>query len=302
MPPWTAECAVTDELAGSLIETQFPELAPVTIRPMGEGWDHRALLVNDQFMFRFPRRQVGADSLQGEIRVLPGLAPLLPLPIPVPTFIGKPDRGYPWIFAGYRKLEGRTACSVALDDDTRQNLAEPLAQFLVALHAIDVETALRLGALPDSWNRSDLSRKAAHIRDRLDQLLQFGIIRDVAPYLDLVANATTARVPRAMSMVHGDLYVRHLLLDRNLRLSGVIDWGDVHVGDVVTDLAVAHAILPPGAHDQFRRVYGPIDDESWRLARLHALYGTTILAVYGHMTGDADLNRETPIMLGHIVS
>src|SRR4051794_29331785 len=59
MPPWTAENAITDDLARTLIEAQFPQLAPVSIRLLGAGWDNSALLINEEFVFRFPRRQPG---------------------------------------------------------------------------------------------------------------------------------------------------------------------------------------------------------------------------------------------------
>lgn len=302
MLPWTAESAVTDDLARSLIEDQFPDLAPATIRLLGEGWDNRALLVNDEFVFRFPRRQVGADCLHAETRVLPNLAGRLPLPIPSPEFLGRPGAGYPWEFTGYRRLEGRTACAAALDAKAREKLVEPLAGFLAALHAIDAEAAGRLGAAPARWNRFDMQRKAAHIRDRLEQLLQFGVIDNPAPYLELVADGLTLPPPPAISLAHGDLYVRHLLVDEQLQLCGVIDWGDVHVGHPAADLAIVHAYFPKSAHPAFHRAYGPIAVATWRLARYHALYVATILAVYGHSIDDADLCRESRIMLGNLIA
>jgi hypothetical protein len=86
--------------------------------------------------------------------------------------------------------------------------------------------------------------------------------------------------------------VRHLLVDGDGRISGVIDWGDVHLGHPGLDLSIVHGFLPPAAHDTFLRIYGPIDADTWRLARFRAFEYVMHLLRFGHETGDEDLVRE----------
>ena len=45
-PSWSAEVDVSEELARSLIEAQFPCLAPVTAERLGAGMDNSAFRVN----------------------------------------------------------------------------------------------------------------------------------------------------------------------------------------------------------------------------------------------------------------
>jgi aminoglycoside phosphotransferase (APT) family kinase protein len=92
-------------------------------------------------------------------------------------------------------------------------------------------------------------------------------------------------------VVHGDLYARALLVDGG-DLAGVIDWGDLHLGDPALDLAVAHTFLGPAAHTAFRVAYGSIDPETWQLARLRAVFHTAALLSYAVDQRDADLERE----------
>jgi hypothetical protein len=87
--PWDAEQGVGPQLAIKLVETQFPELAPVSLELFGEGWDNRAYLVNHQFVFRFPRRQIAVNLMAIENSLLPSLVHQLPLPIPSHIYIGK---------------------------------------------------------------------------------------------------------------------------------------------------------------------------------------------------------------------
>ena len=92
--------------------------------------------------------------------------------------------------------------------------------------------------------------------------------------------------------MHGDLYARHLLVDEQRSLSGVIDWGDVHLGDPAIDLSVACGFLPLAGRAEFCRAYGPVDEPTWRLARFKALLTAVMLVVYGHDVKDEDLLRE----------
>ena len=75
-------------------------------------------------------------------------------------------------------------------------------------------------------------------------------------------------------------------------LVGVIDWGDIHVGDPAIDLAIVHSFLPTSAHAKFREVYGKISEETWSLALLRAIYSSTLLILYGHHSKDPVIFRE----------
>lgn len=302
-PPWTPEHAVTEDLARALIENQFPELRPVELHIIGVGWDNTALLVNGRFVFRFPRRSVAVPLLETEIRVLPQIAARLPLPIPVPVFVGRRDSRYPWPYAGYERLAGQTACSAGLSDVERSDLAEPLAEFLSALHTIQPAEAHVRGAPRDTWNRFDMKRKVPLVRQRLTELAATGLIPDAAPYLELVDQAPTLRRSMPLSLTHGDLYVRHLLLARDTGLSGVIDWGDVHIGDIAIDLAIVWTLLPPDGRERFRLAYRHThtDGETWRLARFQAVYHASVTTYYAHQTGDLDLTREGLLALRSVL-
>src|SRR5262245_50167818 len=138
---WSADFVVEANLARSLIEDQFPTLAPARVVPNGVGWDNTAFLVNDAFVFRFPRRGIAAPLIEAEARLLPAIAPGLPLAVPRPGFIGRPAGDYPYPFLGHGLVPGRTACGLALGDAPRSALAGPLGAFLAALHAFSAADA-----------------------------------------------------------------------------------------------------------------------------------------------------------------
>jgi aminoglycoside phosphotransferase (APT) family kinase protein len=298
--PWSAEVQVSGELARSLIEAQFPWLAPARVEPFGAGWDNTAFLVNEALVFRFPRRQAAVPLLEAEARLLPALAPRLPLAVPVPVFAGTPSEAYPWPFAGYSFLPGRTACTADLTEDQRRAAAEPLARFLATLHAIPAEQAVALGAGPDPIARLDIVSRLPRARELLDRLTGLGLVADPRPFAAILDSAPAAAPPRADTLVHGDLYAAQLLVDGDNRLTGVIDWGDIHLGDPAADLTIACTFLPPGARPAFERVYGPVPAATWHLARLRAVWHTLNVAAYAHDIGAGDLLREARVALGYL--
>ncbi|HEX5505907.1 MAG TPA: phosphotransferase, partial [Thermomicrobiales bacterium] len=129
---WAEDIPLTDGDAARLIAGQFPALAPARLESLGVGWDNRSFLVDGRVVFRFPRRRIAAALLEREARVLPLLAPQLPLPIPVPRWLGRPTADYPAPFAGYPYLPGRTACRWPCTEVDRLALAPALAGFLAA--------------------------------------------------------------------------------------------------------------------------------------------------------------------------
>lgn len=301
-PSWAAEQIVSPELAAALVEDQFPQLAPARATLLGAGFDNTAYGVNGDFVFRFPRRQIAADLMEVEIGVLPHVAALLPLPISAPTFIGKAESRYRWSFAGYCRLPGETACRADLDDERRCAAAEPLACFLKSLHAIDATQAASWGAPPDTIGRLDMARRIPQAREHLTKLHERGILNDSTPWAGLIEDAAGLRTPRADTLVHGDLYARHLLFDANGALCGVIDWGDVHVGDAAIDLAIAFSFLPGRAWPVFQAAYGPIDSDTRRLARFRALQHALLTAWYASEIADEALLRESLASLKRVAA
>ncbi|HWW88976.1 MAG TPA: phosphotransferase [Vicinamibacterales bacterium] len=290
--PWDPERTVSAGLACALIDSQFPVLAPARVEPFGAGWDNTAFLVNDELVFRFPRRQIAIEGLETEARLLPMLASLVAVPIPVPRWVGHPEARYPWPFAGYRKLSGRTAYGAWLHDDVRASLARPLADFLAALHSVRLEDAEEWGVGPDVHGRFDLARLGPKIAKSLEDLVNREVINDPRPWLDVIDSASAVSTFGRTAFVHGDLYARHVLVDDGGRLSGIIDWGDVHWGNPAGDLSIGWSFLPPAARNVFFATYGSVDDASLMLARLRALLYATLLEAYGRDCGDADLVSE----------
>ena len=287
--PWAPDIAVDAPLARSVIRAQFPQLGELRVEPAGEGWDNAAYSVNDVFIFRFPRRSATAKLIARELQFLPQIAPLLPLPIPVPLFAGAPSEAYPWPFAGYRRLEGRELSSLRPKEEEYGELAAALGGFLRALHGIDV-APLAAGGLPgDEIGRLDDIRMMPKLQTRLSELQKAGIVRDPAPIFEAVEALRPIAPPTLRTVAHGDLYARHVLVNDRMRAAGIIDWGDLHLGDPAVDLTIAFSVIPPQARARFFSAYGSAAETALSAARFRAIYHSAMVAHYGHRIADADL-------------
>jgi aminoglycoside phosphotransferase (APT) family kinase protein len=292
MQPWQADVDVTVEVARGLIATYFPELGEPLLEPLGEGWDNAAFLVNGTYVFRFPRRAVSAGLIEREVRVLPAIAPYLSLAIPVPALVASGDQTYPWTFAGYAILRGTPLSACDLDDAEYERLARALGAFLRELHSIDRHPWLEGGLVRDEVKRLDHAVRRPKAVERLNELHAQGLVDNadsLIAYLDAIAPQGARE--EALALVHGDFYARHILLDDTRNASGVIDWGDVHIGDVAVDVSGAFAVLPPSVRGAFFDAYGSIGERTAELARYRAIYHSALLAHYGMHVDEADLLR-----------
>ena len=283
MPEWSPEIVVDEALARRLLADQFPELELDSLRLAGEGWDNTAWLVDEQWLFRFPRREIALDGVARELRVLPLLAPQLPLPVPEPMFVGAAGPAFPWPFFGSTIVPGRELAEAELDDDGRAALARPLGAFLRALHAADVAVELPL----DPLGRADMGVRVERARDRLDEL---GVATPGAE--DVLAAALDLPPPERATVVHGDLHLRHAFVEDG-RLSGVIDWGDVCRADPAIDLVLVWCALPPPARAAFFSEYGPVSEAGLLRARVLSLLLCAVLAVHARHEGLAQVERES---------
>ncbi|MFB9840496.1 phosphotransferase, partial [Actinoallomurus acaciae] len=150
---WEAEHTVSAERASDLIGARFPDLRGAAVEALATGWDNTVFLVGGEWIFRFPRRSVALPGVRREIAVLPGLAPRLPLPVPVPEFAGQPSPEFPWPFWGARRVPGRELAEAGLPDGARTGAAAGLGAFLRTLHDPDLVPVVA-GELP----RDPLSR------------------------------------------------------------------------------------------------------------------------------------------------
>ena len=292
MAEWDADVAIDEKLVRALVAEQFPELEARSVRLLGEGFDNAVWLIDEEWAFRFPRRAIAVPLVTRELAVLTRLAPLVPVAIPAPAFVGIESVRFPRPFFGHRILRGIELAEARLTDSERSRLGTEIGRFLRALHApatreaVDAERALPV----DPNRRADMPFRVQKTRERLDVLV--GLEPASRNAAERILSAAEGLGPSATHVLtHGDLHVRHVLVDR-ARLSGVIDWGDVCVGDPSIDLLFVWSALPPDTREAFFEEYGQVDDTTRLRARVLAIMLSAVLALYARDQGLVALEHE----------
>jgi aminoglycoside phosphotransferase (APT) family kinase protein len=224
----------------------------VTLVAIDDGYDYEVVVVDDAWVFRFPRRAEVARVLAQEVELLPRLARALPVEVPRFTHV---SRDPPYVL--YPLIEG----TPLVNEDP-----DGVEAFLLALHSLDP------GSLP--------LRRPVWVDEYVERCERFA--RDVLPLLDadergrarnLLAEVQTLTGFEPVP-IHADLLPEHVLC-RDGRLVGVIDWSDACVGDPALDFA--WLLNKPFPHWE-------VDDDLRRRARFYYRLEPWVWAHYGLVT------------------
>lgn len=280
MNPWEATHPVSIEKAKQKVAL-FKELLPLTIEPIGTGFDHTVYNVNNDWAFRFPRRKMGFEAMQIEVNVLQQLVhhPLL-ISIPKPEFYGEETTDdYP--FAGFSLVHGNVLTDEG-DIDFLKHDVERLALFLKELHQRNIS------APEDHLDRLSIKKRKPILKEAIREVesaLPRALHRELNTFIE---NVTEQENPVCQSFVHGDLHPKNIIV-QNVHISGIIDWGDAHIGHPAVDLAVIYMVLNPKERDKFYQFYDEVDPKMEELARFRALFTSVMLLQYALDADDVNV-------------
>jgi aminoglycoside phosphotransferase (APT) family kinase protein len=286
------EVATDASLVRRLLATQLPHWADLTIeRVPSAGTDNAIYRLGDDMAVRLPRTKWADGQVEREQRWLPRLAPHLPLAIPTQLAVGVQGEGYPWKWAVYRWLEGDNATHERIPD--LGQAATDLARFIAALQRIDPTGGPREGRS----RGVPLADRDGPTRDAIAAL--HGVL-DTDAVTSHWEEALRAPVwPGPVVWLHGDLNEGNLLA-RDGRLSAVVDFGTMAVGDPACDLMVAWTLLSADTREVFRAAL-PFDDATWMRGRGWALSWALIVLPYYKDTNPA-LCRIAEYTIGELLA
>ncbi len=214
-----------------------PGLEPVApLERLGSGFYSHAFMTASGWVVRVARTGDAADRHAMESRVLPLLAGRLPIAVPQPVRLLGTGPSTRYGAFGYRALAGRLMTERDAHGPGRSAFAASLAEGLAALHATPSEmvadeamerlrpasfSRLRNSVLPELRKRLTAS-EWGRVTGWWDRFLADPSLRDFEPVL-----------------THGDAWWENLLVDDG-RVTGMIDWEWLSVGDAAWDLASAH--------------------------------------------------------------
>jgi aminoglycoside phosphotransferase (APT) family kinase protein len=269
---------ITPEVAARLVAAQFPQWADLPVVPVAiDGWDNTTFRLGDELSIRLPSADGYVAQVEKEHRWLPILAPHLPVRIPEPVAVGRPDGAFPRPWSIYRWIEGETAAVERIGD--LADLATDLAGFLTALEAIDASSGPPAG-IHSFFRGASLTVYDAETREAIGRASD---VIDVAVAGDAWAAALASTWERPPVWVHGDVAPSNLLVGGGV-LRAVIDFGCSAVGDPACDLVMAWTFFDGESRAVFRDALA-FDEATWSRARGWALWKAIVTHVHASATG-----------------
>lgn len=250
-----------------LIEREIAGLTVHTTTVLGEGWTSHAYLVNEDLVFRCPKRADDWSELNREVAFLRWAADKLPLPVPEYLHLAPQSHAAPNGYAVYRCIAGRQLDIEPLTSQGRDAAADRIAAFLRQLHLLRPDAPLaeqlpRSDALAEA--RACFEVVMAAVVPNLEREEAHSLMRNLNSLLTIVQN--TEQV-----IIHADFSREHILAKKGL-VAGVIDFGDVSWGDADYDFHYLFLDFGESFTEDVARRYGHTNlDELLTKIRLYAL-------------------------------
>jgi aminoglycoside phosphotransferase (APT) family kinase protein len=269
------EQEVNLELVRSLLKEQCPQWAELELTPiLSSGTDNALFRLGDKYVVRIPRIEWSPGNITNGINKeylwVPQLARYLKTPVSEPIFKGKPNEDYSWPWSITKWNEGHNPDFEK--EDEYENLAIDLAHFLNELHSIKLsETG------PFSRRGVPLVELDKETKEALINLEEDMYTKPLALLWEELSN--TPCWNQSPVWMHGDLLPGNILIQNN-RLSAVIDFADVGLGDPACDLIVAWSLLNSSSRAIFRNYLVNIDEHTWQRGKGWALSIAVIILPY----------------------
>lgn len=220
-----------------------------------QGWDSIATVVEGRWIDRVPRFPDSAEQLTNETRLMPRLAPLLPLTVPVPIMLDESP-----LRVRHVMVPGFAAPVFLLDAEDGRRLGE----FLRCLHVVPVNIYVETGVPQEVIARSELLATLERMLHRVLPLLPERLNDQGGELLRRIALRTPS------TLIHGDLGPEHVMSEDG-RITGIIDWSDARIGDPALDLAWALYGTPEPFAEAVATAYDVTADELSRALDWHRL-------------------------------
>ena len=214
----------------SQLAKEFPGIRWTSPRLIETGWDHYVIILDNSHVFRLAKTEEQTGYFSDEIKLLELIGKHTSVSIPEITHISKSKR-----IIGYPHLPGiqlnREIVS-SFDEELLGVVAEQLGRFLGDLHEITLDECRNAGLINDrfqgelKWLRTGFEEQ---LRDRLTER-ECKVIENLLTELEACQAACQHKV-----LLHGDLGLEHVILDREAQQIAIIDFSDWMFGDPAYD-------------------------------------------------------------------
>ncbi len=255
----------------ALYESRIRELAPdLVVNSVSlnlDGLLNDIVIVNGEFVFRFPKHEYGFQHLSDEAAILRLLQDFLTLQIPFPLYETHDC-------LAYRFIPGTTLSRdvlMKLGQQDQQAIADQLAQFFKELHSVPLNhiPGFEIPQADALMKYEGWKSVYARIKEKVFPILMPHVRESVAHHYESHL-ADQGNFDFEMKMVNTDIPPYHILFDIDRsRINGIIDFGCAGLGDPAIDFGLMIYNYGETFLDRFYSLY-PEAKSYLRRARFYA--------------------------------
>ena len=285
--PWDPDDELSAPRAASLIALADSRFREASLQRLSGGWDFHTFLVDESWIFRFPKRAEISDALLREWMVIDELRRMrLRYEVPNHVIRVRPTTAYPRPFSGYPLCAGTP--SIECDIAPRRDNLEGFLSFLERLQVINMDLEAENPWDVEQWRRDTLNRRLPKLTPLLGDALSSAATR----LLSMRVQPATESV-----FLHNDLGPDHLLVAADGAVTAVIDWADATYGDPAADMV--GAVMCWGFGDVRQLV--PRDDGFWDRVRVRATLAAVSMIWFGEDASRPAYTRSGMTILQSVV-
>lgn len=211
----------------TLITSQYPDYIIASITSLGSGYDSDAYLINNEYVFKFPKHELAARNLYKEAKVLLEIRDQLPIKVPAIIFTCEEENTMK--FVGYEKIEGTEITPEifnTLDEEVKERLAKELAAFFKSLHGIKLQTPIE-GLEVDKKEKCRKEYEA--VKDAAYSKINEYVRNQIDTMYEKILNC---EFTYTKSLVHTDFGASNVFFDiETNEICGIVDFGDIAIYD-----------------------------------------------------------------------
>lgn len=223
------------------IRKVYPQLTITSAVKNQTGQNNDVLIVNHEWVFRFPKYADGIEQLERETALLHAIKPYLSLPIPEPRFQQFQNKIIGQVFSGYPLLTGKSFTRENFLDVRRNHdvryLAEQLGTFLWQLHHIPVPDSLQAQFAEVPKMQAAIGQLYQDIQESLFVYMRREARQEVSLRFEAYLSEAS-HYPYTACLIHGDFGATNILYDKSHhKISAIVDFGNSRLGDPAYDFA-----------------------------------------------------------------
>ncbi|MTI65501.1 MAG: DUF1679 domain-containing protein [Firmicutes bacterium] len=244
----------------NIIKSSYPKFKIENIILGHKGQNNNIFIINNEYIFRFPKFKNGIDNIFREDKLLESINNYISIDIPKYKFKSLENKRVGEDFVGYKKIGGEPLYkNIFKEIDNISVLAKDLSIFLKELHSVPInKLPIEIEVVNNYKYWLDMYMK---IREKLYVYMKEETWKKIEKQFDefFKDNSNFQYKP---TLVHGDFGPSNILFDKDKeRVIGVIDFSESKIHDPAID--IASLIGPFGYGEDFilklRKLYPQVD-------------------------------------------